>query len=83
MAIQTATTVALSIGAAGTSAGIFTATVTSNDTVVLDNFTDIMNAYVINAATNLEATNNVTTNVVEITQAGLVTQKVLIYAQGT
>ncbi len=80
---QTPTTVALVIGAPGTIVGIFTATVTSADTVTLDNFTDILNAYVIDVSDNSEVTVTLATNVVTITQAGLVTDKILIYAQGT
>ena len=83
MVDQTPTTVALVIGAPGTIVGIFTATVTSDDTVTLDNFTDILNAYVIDVSDNSEATATLGTNIVTITQAGLVTAKILIYAQGT
>ena len=83
MTDQTPTTVALSTGIAGTLAGIYTAVVTSADTVTLTNFTDILNAYVIDLSDNSEATATLSTNVVAVTQAGLVTQKILIYAQGT
>ena len=83
MADQTPTTVALSTGQAGTIAGIYTATVTSADTVTITNFTDILNAYVIDLSDNSEATATLGTNVVSISQLGLVTQKVLIFAQGT
>jgi hypothetical protein len=83
MPAQTPTTVSLVSATTGTSAGIFSATVTSADTVTLSNFTDILNAYVIDLSDNSEATATLATNVVTITQAGLVTQKILIYAQGT
>ena len=83
MADQTPTTVALSTGQAGTIAGIYTATVTSADTVTLTNFTEILNRYVTDLSDNSEATATVATNVVTVTQAGLVAQKILIYAQGT
>ena len=74
MVDQTPTTVTLSIGAAGTIAGVFTATVSTNDTVTLDNFTDIINRYVIDLSDNSEATATISTNVVTITQA-VTTQK--------
>ena len=83
MADQTPTTVALSTGQAGTIAGIFTATVTSADIVTLTNFTDILNVYVIDLSDNSEATATTATNVVNVTQAGLLTDKILIFAQGT
>ena len=83
MPAQTPTTVALSTGQAGTIAGIYTATVTSNDTVTLSNFVEILNAYVIDLSDNSEATATLATNVVTVTQAGLAAQKILIYAQGT
>ena len=68
---------------AGAPVGIYTATVTSNDTVTLDDFTDILNWYVINLADNSEATATQATNVLTITQAGLTTQKIQIWVQGT
>jgi len=83
MADQAETTIALIAQSTGTGAGLFTATVTSNDTVTLSNFTDVLNVYVVRLSNNTEATATVATNVVTITQAGLVTDKILIFAQGT
>ena len=83
MADQAETTIALIAQSTGTGAGLFTATVTSNDTVTLSNFTDVLNVYVVRLSDNSEATATVATNVVTITQAGLVTDKILIFAQGT
>ena len=83
MADQAETTIALIAQSTGTGAGLFTATVTSNDTVTLSNFTDVLNAYVVRLSNNTEATATVATNVVTITQAGLATDKILIFAQGT
>lgn len=83
MVDQTPTTVALSVDAGGTVSGVFSAIVSTNDTVTLTNFTDILNSYVINLSTNVEATATLATNVVTITQAALVTAKILIFAQGT
>jgi len=80
---QTPTTICLNNSGPGTYAGIFTAVVTTDDTVTLDNFTDILNQYVIDLSDNSEATATVATNVVTVTQAGLTTQKVLIFVQGT
>ena len=67
---------------AGAAVGIYTAVVDTNDTVTLSEFTDILNRYVISLADNSEATANIATNVVTVTQA-LTTAKVLIYVQGT
>ena len=83
MTDQTPTTVFVTDDQGGTRSGVFYATVTSADTVTLTNFTDILNAYVIDLADNSEATATLATNVVTVTQAGLVTQKILIFAQGT
>jgi len=82
MVAQTPTTVLYIPQVAGSSIGIYTAVVNQNDTVTLDNFTDILNRYVISLADNSEATANIGTNIVTITQA-LTTAKVLIYVQGT
>ena len=83
MPAQTPTTLALTDEQGGTRSGIFYATVTTNDTVTLSNFTDIINRYVIDLSDNSEATATIATNVVTVKEAGLVTQKVLIFAQGT
>ena len=83
MADQTPTTIFVTEEQGGTRSGIFYATVTSADTVTLTPFTDIINRYVIDLSDNSEATATIATNVVTITQAGLVTQKILIFAQGT
>lgn len=83
MTARTPTTIALTPEQGGTRSGLFYATVTTNDTVTLSNFTDIINRYVVNLADNSEATATIATNVVTVTQAGLTTQKVLIFAQGT
>ena len=83
MAAQTPTTIIEVSPSSGTMLGIYTAVVSTNDTVTLSNFTDILNSYVINLGTNVEATAIVATNVVTVTQAALTTVKILIYAQGT
>ena len=83
MTDQTPVTVALTNEQGGTRSGIFYATVTSNDTVTLTSFTDIINQYVVDLSDNSEATATIATNVVTITQAGLTTAKILIFAQGT
>jgi len=83
MAAQTPTTIIEVSPSSGTMLGIYTAVVSTNDTVTLSNFTDILNSYVINLGTNVEATATVATNVVTVTQAALTTVKILIYAQGT
>ena len=83
MAAQTPTTIIEVNPSSGTMLGIYTAVVSTNDTVTLSNFTDILNSYVINLGTNVEATATVATNVVTVTQAALTTVKILIYAQGT
>jgi len=83
MADQDETTVVFIGQSVGAPAGIYTATVTTNDTVTLSDFTDIINRYVINLADNSEATATIATNVITITQAALATQKILIFAQGT
>ena len=83
MVAQTPTTIFVTDDQGGTRSGVYTATVTSADTVTLTNFTDILNAYVIDLSDNSEATATLATNVVTITQAGLVTQKIMIFAQGT
>lgn len=83
MGDQAETTIAYIAQSTGTGAGLFTATVTSNDTVTIGCFTDILNVYVVDLSDNSEATATVATNVVTITQAGLVADKVLIFAQGT
>ena len=82
MPAQTPTTVMYIHYPGGACIGIYTATVTSADTVTLSDFTDILNWYVIDVAANTEATATQGTNVLTITQAGLVTAKILIYAQG-
>jgi len=83
MAAQTPTTLALiDPSDKGVGYGIYTAVVTSNDTVTLSDFTDLLNIYVINLATNAEATATKATNVVTVTQAALTTAKILIFAQG-
>ena len=83
MAAQTPTTIIEVSPSSGTMLGLYTAVVSTNDTVTLSNFTDILNSYVINLGTNVEATATVATNVVTVTQAALTTVKILIYAQGT
>ena len=83
MADKAETTIALVAPSTGTGAGLFTAIVTTNDTVTLSNFTDILNVYVVKMSDNTEATATVATNVVTITEAGLTTDKILIFAQGT
>jgi len=81
MVAQTPTTVIFIPQLAGSPVGIYTAIVSTNDTVTLPDFTDILNRYVINLADNSEATATIATNVVTVTQA-LTTAKVLIYVQG-
>ena len=83
MAAQDPETVWVGLSDTGTSAGLFLAVVTSEDTVALTNFTDILHVYVINLSDNSVATATTTTNVVKITEAGLTTAKILIFAQGT
>jgi len=83
MTAQTPTTIIEVSPSSGTMLGVYTAVVSTNDTVTLSNFTDILNSYVINLGTNVEATATVATNVVTVTQAALTTVKILIYAQGT
>ena len=83
MVDQTETTVVFIPQVAGSGVGIYTATVTSADTVTLDDFTDVLNWYVVNLADNSEATATQGTNILTITEVGLVTQKILILAQGT
>jgi len=82
MADQTPTTVMYISYPGAACIGVYTATVTSDDTVTLTDFTDILNWYVINLADNSEATATQGTNVLTITEAGLTTQIILIYAQG-
>ena len=79
---QTPTTVMYIHYPGGASIGIYTATVTSDDWVKLTDFTDILNWYVIDVAANTEATATQLTNVLTITQVGLLTAKILIYVQG-
>jgi len=82
MAAQTPTTIVLvNPGTTGVGYGIYTAVVTTSDTVTLSDFTDLLNIYVINLADNAAATATKATNVVTIT-ATLTTAKVLIFAQG-
>jgi len=81
MVAQTPTTVLFIPQLAGSAVGIYTAVVSTNDTVTLSDFTDILNRYVISLADNTEATAGIATNVVTVTQA-LTTAKVLIYVQG-
>jgi len=83
MADQTPTTIFVTDDQGGTRSGVYTATVTSADTVTLTNFTDLLNIYVIDLSDNTEATATKATNVVTVTQAGLTTQKIQIFAQGT
>ena len=80
---QDETTVVFIGQAVGAPAGIYTATVTTGDTVTLDDFTDIMNWYAVNLADNTEAVATQGTNVLTVTTIGLATQKILIFAQGT
>lgn len=83
MVAQDATTVVFIPQVAGSGVGLYTATVTSADTVTLSDFNDIINWYVIDLSDNSEATATQGTNILTITEGGLVTQKILIYAQGT
>jgi len=82
MTDQTPTTLMYLPYPGAASLGIYTATVTSADTVTLTDFTDIFNWYIVNLAGNTEAVATLVTNVLTITTVGLVTQKILIYAQG-
>lgn len=84
MGDQPPTTVALSIGEAGTLVGLYTAIVSNLDTVTLTDFTDILNVYVIDLFDNTESPVTKLTNVITLADAGIAaTQKILIYAQGT
>ena len=82
MVDQTPTTIFVTDDQGGTRSGVWTAVVSQNDTVTLNNFTDIINVYVIDLSDNDEGTATIATNVVTITEA-LVTQKIMIFAQGT
>ena len=83
MADQAETTIALVAPTTGTGAGIFTATVTTADTVTLGNFGEVLNGLIVKIADNSNVTFTKATNVLTITQALLAADKVLIYAQGT
>ena len=82
MADQTPTTIMYIPYPGAASLGIYTATVTTADTVTLTDFTDILHWYIVNLADNTEAVATQGTNILTITTAGLTTQKILIYAQG-
>jgi len=82
MADQTPTTIIYIPYPGAASPGIYTATVTTADTVTLTDFTDILHWYIVNLADNTEAVATQLTNVLTVTTIGLVTQKILIYVQG-
>jgi len=76
------TTVAYIAQSTGTGAGLFTATVSLNDTVTLGCFTDVLNSLIVKISDNTTVTHTKATNVLTITGAAT-TDKILIFAQGT
>lgn len=82
MTDQTETTIYEDIPATGLGWGIYTATVTTNDTVTLSNYTGVLDVIVIRLSNNSVCTYTTATNVVTITTASLTSVKVLISVVG-
>jgi len=80
--MATATTVYQKIGAGSTGSGVYSAVVTTADTVTLSGFNTILQSLVINLATNAIVAHTLATNVITITGV-IASEKVLIFAFGT
>lgn len=85
MADQAETSVHTHLSVSGVGWGVYTASVTTNDTVTFGDFTELFAVCVVKLDNNstCTATISITTlNMITVTQATLVADKVLIYVYG-
>lgn len=82
MADRSETSVEVELNSGGSSWGVYTALVTTGDSVTFSDFSIIKNSVVVDLGDNSSVSHSTASNIMTVSGSGLKSEKVLLFIQG-